>query len=159
MPIDDALEKIQVKPGEEFKLVEEEKEEIIANQNQFRIIKCDGWLSRDQLEILLKKLPIKFVTVDKNAPTQYFTYGKNGYVMDVYHFVGVISIYPLDGKRLHCASLTNMDFPIRPDNIMDDTIGLRCCFHPKLSSFGIQTNDFGTDIEIDIYKSCKADKF
>jgi len=106
------------------------------------------------LEEVLRMLPIDFFTVEDNVREEIsYSQAEQG-VMDVYHDTLVVEIYPPTGRRLSNSSMIDMDFPIRPDNIMDDQCGLRCCFHPKFSSFGmafpsgLKVHEF----EIDIHK-------
>ncbi|VVB78552.1 Uncharacterised protein [uncultured archaeon] len=120
--------------------------------NKFNIIECKGILNRSQLEMLLAKLPISFKIVDESInPAEGFRYETVG-EMQAYHSARVISLFPLQFKRLSNAVVTDRDFPFRPDNIMDDNIGLRCCYHPKLTSFDIPAVDNWDEIEIDIHK-------
>ena len=130
--------------------------------NKFNIVEIreSSALSKEQLERILGLLPIDFQVVNQNAPRDFSNANPHHEPLEVYHSASVISIYPQKGKRLYCATLTDMDFPIRPDNIMDDQLGLRSCFHPRLESFGIKTayGNFAStaaingEIEIDIYK-------
>lgn len=125
-------------------------------KTSFVIKECDGTLSRDQLNTLLARLPISFEVVGADySPLAMCPSGENkSNEMEVYHRAGVVSLKPAEGKRLWNAAVTDSDFPFRPDNIMDDNIGLRCCYHPKLASFGLPAKDkHGYDsIEVDIYK-------
>ncbi|GEM_PF-3474749 len=114
-------------------------------------------LDQGELERVLILLPITFTTCDEDYEVKILAEPKGrDKVMRVEHSNSVVSIYPPVGKRLYCATVTNRDFPLRPDNIMDDQIGLRCCYHPRLASFG---GNLGKkyryrfdEIEIDIFK-------
>lgn len=130
----------------------------MKEDSQFSIKKCEGDLDQRDLEAILDRLPIVFFTVDINSPrrTAFQTHEKGE--MEVYHSARVISIYPPNGKRISCATVIKPEFPLRSDNIMDDQLGLRCCYHPKLEDFGIEPRDsrFGSEIEIDIFKHPKG---
>ena len=126
---------------------------------KFNILECQGILNSEQLETVLKKFPVDFYLVDEYVdPGISFQECKKEPV-DVYHSTGVISIYPPKGKRLSNAILTKWNFPINPDNIMDDQLGLRCCYHPRLSAFGVELVEHGDEIEIDIHKFSKENNY
>jgi hypothetical protein len=130
--------------------------------DKFKIIELTphAQLNREELEQLLSLLPIKFETVDEPVSPQEALYKPKDGIMEVYHDAGVVSFYPPSGKRLYNACLFDMDFPIRPDNIMDDTLGLRCCFHPDVTSFGMFPRTFhGDTIELSIYKYSKKNRY
>jgi calcineurin-like phosphoesterase len=119
----------------------------------FAIKECSGILDEDQLKTLLRKLPIEFQTVNADFPDRHVPLNKEEYrEIEVYHYAQVVSLNPAQGRRLWNAYVTNSDFPLRPDNIMDDNIGLRCCYHPKLASFGLPIIKDINEIEIDIFK-------
>ena len=133
----------------------------MTNPSQkYTIIEAHGRLALPDLNIILGKLPVSFQFSDEETDTRdtYETHQKG--VMEVYHSALVISLFPENGKRLSCATFTDWDFPIRPDNIMDDTIGLRCCYHPKLASFGLEhlSDEFFDHVEIDIHKFPKQSR-
>lgn len=128
---------------------------------RFNIVDAEGGvLTRGQLEKVLAALPIDFYTVADEAEARTAVQHHKVGSMDAYHNAYVISLYPPKGKKLSNAVVTNPDFPLRPDNIMDYNPGLRCCFHPKLIAFGMSlvskvpklVSDY---IEIDIYKYSK----
>ena len=103
-------------------------------KTSFTIKECSGILNEEQLKTLLRKLPIEFEIVrmdfsQRGVPNSEEQFNE----VEVYHRAGVVSLNPLEGRRLWNAYITSPDFPLRPDNIMDDNIGLRCCFHPKLA--------------------------
>jgi hypothetical protein len=131
--------------------------------DRFKIVELTehAQLNRQELEQLLKILPISFETVDESIPpNNWVSSDDKNEVMEVYHDAGVVNLYPPNGSRLYNACLYNMDFPIRPDNIMNDTLGLRCCFHPKVSSFGINPRTcHGDSIEIDIHKYSRENRY
>ena len=108
-------------------------------------------LDMNALERLLRQLPINLWTCDEKAD---YDLHPNTFATDrieVTHSAYVVYLCPPKGKRLQGATVTNPDFPLRPDNIMDDQIGLRCCYHPFLESFGIPAYTREA-IEIDIFK-------
>ena len=127
-------------------------------KNKFKIIESDrnATLSKNQLLKLLGNLPIAFYTVDQSIHPNLATRNEEKGEIEVRHSAAVVDFHPPKGKYLSNAVLTNMDFPIRPDNIMDENIKLRCCFHPKLKSFELKSSGrrgiVDKDIELDIYK-------
>lgn len=134
-------------------------------KNKINITECDASavLTRQNLEKLLKKLPIAFYTAQKGVnPNVSYAYHKRG-EMEVVHSAAVISIYPKKGEYLSNATLLDRDFPIRPDNIMDDQLGLRSCFHPKLSSFGLESSTArgitDDEVEIDVHKFPRGEEY
>ena len=120
-----------------------------------------GTINSDELEMILRNMPISFRCLDEKSLERIGPHDKA--VMNVeYYGAQVVSIYPQSGKRLSCATVTNKDFLLNPDNIMDDNIRLRCCFHPKIESFGVeklQGSKFRGEVEIDIYKFSKDRKY
>lgn len=124
--------------------------------DRFNIIECEGHLTRKQLEKVLEQFPVDFYLVSKGTDSRISHEKHKLERMEVYHGASVIRLYPPKGKKLSNAHVTNPNFQFRPDNIMDDQLGLRCCYHPKLTNFGITSvdNNLG-DIEIDIYKFAK----
>jgi len=130
----------------------------MAEKNKFKIIESgrNATLSKNQLLKLLGNLPIVFYTVDMSVPPLFSYQSHEKGEIEVRHSAAVVDFHPPKGKYLSNAVLTNMDFPIRPDNIMDENIKLRCCFHPKLESFGLENSRkrgiVDKDIELDIYK-------
>jgi hypothetical protein len=135
---------------------------------KYELMQISGVLDKPQLESLLDQLPFEFSIVEDEKDPRDTLYTEERGPIEVYHFGPVVSIYPKDGKRLSNARVIDMDFPLRPDNMMDDTLGLRCCFHPRLTSFGInyvmnlgsrvpldsshELGKFLDEIEIDIHK-------
>jgi hypothetical protein len=131
--------------------------ETQTQSEKYHIITCEGRLHLPDLNIVLAKLPMEFFFAqDITDPQALFNYQSTHHKgqMEVYHVASVIALFPEDGERLACATVTDFDFPLRTDNIMDDGLGLRCCFHPKLESFdlGHLANDFLDEIEIDVHK-------
>lgn len=134
-------------------------------KNKFNIVECENRaiLSKEQLEKLLNKLPITFYTVDKSVHPNFSYQSHEKGEIEVRHSAAVVTFHPPKGTYLSNAILTNMDFPIRPDNIMDDQLGLRCCYHPKLSSFGLENSEkrgiLDEYIELDIHKFPLREKY
>ena len=130
----------------------------MADKNKFNIIKSEerAVLDKSQLVKLLEKLPMVFYTVDQSVPPTNAIYKHETGEIEVRHSACVVEFHPPRGKYLSNAMLTDMDFPIRPDNIMDENIKLRCCFHPRLSSFGLENSTkrgtLDKEIELDIFK-------
>src|SRR3989339_1128328 len=106
---------------------------------KYRIVEYEnGMLKRDELETVLQGFPMEYrFAKEETDPREVYNAFDKG-TMEVYHHAGVISLFPENGYRVACATVTDWDFPIRADNMMDDTLGLRCCFHPRLSLFGIR---------------------
>ncbi len=133
-------------------------------KNKFKIIESDrnATLNKNQLVKLLETLPIVFYTVDQSVHPNATQNEEKGEI-EVRHSACVVDFHPPKGKYLSNATLTDMDFPIRPDNIMDENIKLRCCFHPKLSSFGLEGSRkrgiVDKNIELDIYKFPLGEKY
>ncbi len=118
-----------------------------------------GILCPNELERILEILPITFSTVERNSSNHYPLEKEFEHAIEVYHSAAVVELSPPEGRRLYCATVTNWNFPLRPDNIMDDNLGLRCCFHPLLVSFGLsQKDDFHDHVEIDIYKYSRRER-
>lgn len=125
------------------------------NPQKYEIKQCSGGiLDESQLEGLLEKLPFNFNFAKEETYPWDVSGSYEQAFLEVYHSASVISLYPPNGMRLSCATVTDWDFPLRPDNMMDDCLGLRCCFHPRLSSFGLDVRGqvVGDEIEIDIHK-------
>ena len=132
-------------------------------QDRFRFVDLRGRLSREQIEMILERFPMKYYTVRRDVPADrvaeeagYFV--KEG-IMEVSHGSRVIYLNPPEGMKLAKAVTTDMNFPFRPDNLLDDHIGLRCCFHPRLTSFGLPVIDKWDEIEIDVYKFPASDRY
>ena len=130
-------------------------EKIIERMKNFNHVLCEGVLRKEQVGRILTVLPMNFYMVNSNVPFSESVIEETPATLDVYHRARVISLYPQSGKRLSKAVVKNMDFPLRSDCVMDENIGLRCCYHPKLTEFGIKLNDNRDEIEIDIHKYSK----
>lgn len=125
-------------------------------KNKFKVIECKGILKGEQLDKILELLPFNFYTVEHDLdPERAFSSIKQRSI-DVYHRARVISLYPPTGRRIYNAQVSDWEFPLRPDNIMDEQLGLRSCFHPRLTSFGLQPIEDWDEIEIDIHKFPKS---
>lgn len=127
--------------------------------DKFNIVECHGVFTVEQVLKVLEQFPVEFFLVDENIDSRIsFEKQKRG-AMDVYHDARVIDLYPPEGKRLSNAVVTDKDFPFKPDNIMDDQLGLRCCYHPAPSTFDIRSKDDIDSMEIDIHKFSKAKRY
>src|SRR3989338_6588130 len=89
-------------------------------KRKFLIRECQGELNQGELEVVLARFPVQFSICRDSVPPA------RAYENQV------------EGMRLSNAVVTDPEFPFRPDNIMDDQLGLRCCYHPQLLAFGIQ---------------------
>jgi hypothetical protein len=105
-----------------------------------------------ELEKIIERMKKFNNVVDAKVPARDSVMEEKPAMIDIYHRARVISLYPQSGKRLSKATVRNRDFPLRSDQIMDDNVGLRCCYHPKLTTFGIRAIDDWDEIEIDIHK-------
>ena len=130
----------------------------MTNQNKFNVRECRGILQREQLDAVLQQAPLEFYTVDRDVDPDMALEAQERGEIDVYHKAAVVYFFPPQGKRLSSARVTDLDFPLRPDNVMDELLGLRSCFHPRLSDFGISPPKNRSDeIELDIYKFPKKE--
>jgi hypothetical protein len=140
--------------------------ESLSNISQkYRIVEHEGGiLILSQLELVLDLFPMAYKFVKEDTCPRQNEFFLEDNVMEVYHSTSVISLFPEKGYRLAFAAVTDPCYSIRPDLIMDDSLGLRCCFHPKLSSFGVSVPgiDMGScsdQIEFDIHKFPKESKY
>lgn len=132
----------------------------MENKQEYEIKLCEGILNQGNLRGLLSKLPINFFLVNENIPLDQSIDQNSQGVIEVYHIARVISLYPPEGKRLCGATLIDMDFPLRSDNIMDEVLSsVRCCYHPRLTSFGLPIIDNWDEIEIDIHKNPRGHRY
>ena len=130
-----------------------------STKRKFLIRECQGELNQGELEVVLARFPVQFsICRDSVPPARAYENQVEG-TMEVYHSARVIDIFPPEGMRLSNAVVTDPEFPFRPDNIMDDQLGLRCCYHPQLLAFGIQRSPAWSEIEIDIHKFSKEQRF
>lgn len=142
---------------------------------KYRIVEIkDGILLQDEIENILSQFPMtyNFALEGSDCRNVHSLFEKG--TIEVYHDARVIALFPEPGKILSKAEVTNWDFPLRPDNMLDDLIGLRCCFHPKLSTFGVpayfrrvccqekdkdELRELLDQIEIDVHKFPRDTKF
>ncbi len=129
---------------------------------KYHVVENKGLLSPEELDKVLKRFPFEYHFAKEESDPR--NVGDNFEIgtMEVYHKAAVISLFPQPGMRVSTAYCTDWDFLLRPDNMLDDTLGLRCCFHPSLSSFSIAARPergvLGEQIEIDIHKFPKKSR-
>ena len=131
----------------------------MKEKNKFEIKECEGILNPKELEIVVSKLPIDFYMVKSDVDPHLSTWAKHTRgIVEVYHDALIINLHPAEGERLYNAEITR-NIPLNPHNMMDENLGLRCCFHPKIGLFLPEHREAKQEFEIDIYRHPRNDKY